>query len=549
MVEQKALNGTSTLYDNVYSYDLDGNLTSEGESYGSGLSNRTVTNGYDAINRLTSETVLGSAPNTITTYQYDAANNRLQKSVSGGSSPGITTYGYNNLNQLLNSSNGTTATTYTYDANGNRATRTQGVATDTYAYDDENRLVFLTKNTSGGAGTYAYQYDYRTRRITRTENGTTTALVFSGGTSIREYAGSASGTPTVQNIRGSDYGGGIGGILYTLRAGTPSYTHENRRGDVIAKTNGSGSLTYQAEYEGFGTRTQENGSTLDRQKANTKDEDPDGLLNEGMRYRDLETGSFITRDPAGFVDGPNEYTYVVDNPWTKFDPEGLDSSDANKPPPKPKPKSQATSAGSSSSSDKSKPVNGKGKSADPSPSARKTKNQTDSETSDTHGDSPNEVKAKGQLRVDTDGTGGPVGVDESHQNHASGVMDKNGHIVPKYLPDGSLNPAGLPKNGGRDLNANTDAYGVAPKALSTVNGGPLQPGDKEQVTTPNGTQTVPIGDFGPNARNGEESKKAVENQGYKVLPGTTRDPNPEPSPDGKTDPDIPAGVKYYPNSH
>ena len=32
---------------------------------------------------------------------------------------------------------------------------------------------------------------------------------------------------------------------------------------------------------------------------------------------------FITRDPLGFVDGPNVYTYVAQNPWTKFDPKGL----------------------------------------------------------------------------------------------------------------------------------------------------------------------------------------------------------------------------------
>ena len=31
----------------------------------------------------------------------------------------------------------------------------------------------------------------------------------------------------------------------------------------------------------------------------------------------------------GFVDGPNLYSYVRCNPWTKFDPEGLDATDAN----------------------------------------------------------------------------------------------------------------------------------------------------------------------------------------------------------------------------
>lgn len=39
--------------------------------------------------------------------------------------------------------------------------------------------------------------------------------------------------------------------------------------------------------------------------------------------RDLETGTFLSRDPAGFVDGPNLYAYVQQNPWTKFDPTGL----------------------------------------------------------------------------------------------------------------------------------------------------------------------------------------------------------------------------------
>jgi len=53
------------------------------------------------------------------------------------------------------------------------------------------------------------------------------------------------------------------------------------------------------------------------------EEDPTGLLNEGFRYRDLDAGVFITKDPAGFIDGPNVYTYVSQNPWTKFDPEGL----------------------------------------------------------------------------------------------------------------------------------------------------------------------------------------------------------------------------------
>jgi RHS repeat-associated protein len=132
----------------------------------------------------------------------------------------------------------------------------------------------------------------------------------------------------VEYIRGSDYGGGTGGILYTVRGGSSSFNAYNSRGDVVAQTGSSGNVTWEATYEAFGTRTTESGITADRQKANTKEEDPTGLLNEGFRYRDLETGIFLSRDPLGFVDGPNVYTYVMQNPWTRFDPLGLEAFSA-----------------------------------------------------------------------------------------------------------------------------------------------------------------------------------------------------------------------------
>jgi len=73
----------------------------------------------------------------------------------------------------------------------------------------------------------------------------------------------------------------------------------------------------------FGTREEETGTNLDRQRANSKEEDPTGLLWEHFRYRDLESGVWLSRDPSGFVDGPNLYAYVRQNPWSSFDPFGL----------------------------------------------------------------------------------------------------------------------------------------------------------------------------------------------------------------------------------
>jgi RHS repeat-associated protein len=314
---------------------------------------------------------VASSTNVTTTYAYDNGNNRTSKSVAAGGSPAVlTNYTYNNLNQLTGYSDGTRSVTLTYDADGNRSGRTVSGGTDngtdSYSYDFENRLIQLVKGTVGSAGTYNYSYDYRTRRIVRDESnagGVVTDLVFSGGTSVQEYDTGGTGSAlSVEYIRGSDYGGGVGGILYTLRGGTPSYTHENKRGDVVAKTDSSGNLTFQTQYEAFGKQVATSGSTLDRQKSNSKDTDPTGLVDEGFRYRDLDTGMFISRDPAGFVDGPNLYTYVVQNPWTKFDPEGLNAADENSKHP-----AQHRPSASHPSGSKQKT-----KERQPSPSAKKT---------------------------------------------------------------------------------------------------------------------------------------------------------------------------------
>ena len=150
---------------------------------------------------------------------------------------------------------------------------------------------------------------------------------------------SPTGLPWARYLRGPDMGGGVGGLLGTLRHPVNSYERpvsptasnpvtervnlSNGRGDIVAQSDVAGTLTWTASYEAYGKRTLELGSNEDRQRANTKEEDPTGLLDEGFRYRDLETGVWLSRDPAGFVDGPNLYAYVRQNPWTAFDPDGL----------------------------------------------------------------------------------------------------------------------------------------------------------------------------------------------------------------------------------
>jgi len=120
---------------------------------------------------------------------------------------------------------------------------------------------------------------------------------------------------------------------------TLRFNRYNSRGDVVGQSDAAGVTTWAATYQADGRRTGEVGTNLnpkhatgrvrelgvnrDRHRANSKEEDPTGLLNEGFRYRDMETGTFISRDPLGHVDGPNVYCYVRQNPWTMWDPRGL----------------------------------------------------------------------------------------------------------------------------------------------------------------------------------------------------------------------------------
>ena len=132
-------------------------------------------------------------------------------------------------------------------------------------------------------------------------------------------------------------------IILTLLSSSICFAHRDLETgtflprDPIGYSDGPGVYCYVncnpicAVYEAYETRpiewSDDSTGNPDRQIANTKDEEAElGLLNEGMRYRDLETGTFLTRDPIGYADGPNVYCYVHCNPITSFDPLGLNEN-------------------------------------------------------------------------------------------------------------------------------------------------------------------------------------------------------------------------------
>lgn len=342
----------------AYEYDLVGSALKMTQESGNltGTKDATTTWTYDDRYRLKTEAVdVVGGTNSVTSYAWDNADNRLSKTnYVNGAWDSTTTYTNNALNQMTGygtvGAAPATAVEFAYDANGSRTNmvKTVGGASSTstaYSYDEDNRLVAVSDGGSGSTPTHTFAYDYRSRRYYRSTPTTPHMYcVFDGGLSIQEHEVPSAdltlnpltlNTVQTEFVRGEGMGGGVGGMVYSIKHPAPDaqsqtptiiYSHANHRGDVIARSNQDKGLTSFALYEAYGTRPYEWGSDPDRQKANTKEEESDlGLLNEGMRFRDLETGVFLTRDPIGYGDGPNVYCYVKCNPITRFDPWGLNT--------------------------------------------------------------------------------------------------------------------------------------------------------------------------------------------------------------------------------
>ena len=215
-----------------------------------------------------------------------------------------------------------------YDLNGSRIEKLVGttgsVVRTVYQYDTQNRLVGATQD---GAPVFAATYDYRTRRVAVTEGlapSSPKLFRYDGGDSFQELDG---GSLSVEFVRGSGMGGGIGSILYSDRsnaAGPVEYFAYNAVGHTVALTLPSGVVGKTDYYEAFGGTVSSTGSSANNRLANTKERSFTlGLDNHGMRYFDPEVGRYLTRDPIGYGDGLNVYIYVHNNPINHVDPLGL----------------------------------------------------------------------------------------------------------------------------------------------------------------------------------------------------------------------------------
>ena len=161
-----------------------------------------------------------------------------------------------------------------------------------------------------------YLYNADGQRIYEITNGSLKGSLYDNGILISEYDNG--GSVSAQYIHGLGLGHDVGSLICKQTAEDTQYSFYNYRGDVIDTLIGATITSYR--YDAFGnlidSSAPEFGFSSKRYDASTS------LSYFGVRYYDASLGRFISRDPMGYIDGPNMYIYCTNNPINWFDPFG-----------------------------------------------------------------------------------------------------------------------------------------------------------------------------------------------------------------------------------
>ncbi|MBV9892622.1 MAG: hypothetical protein JO020_00460 [Chloroflexi bacterium] len=242
-----------------------------------------------------------------TTYTYDLTGNRLSKVLMGQT----TSYTSDKADRILTAG----GANYTVNNAGNETAR----GSDTFSYDQVNRLTSATTGT--GSGTYVY--DGEGKRATKTVAGSTTNYIYDVG----------AGLSITLDDGTQKYIWGAGGLTYAVNknSGAVQVYHTDGLGSVRELTDSAGNIvqTYQTDEFGIPTATQ---STSGQPFGFTGEQrDPeDALIYLRARAYDPVLGRLLSRDPVGGAITNaatlNSYIYADDNPLSRADPSGLKSA-------------------------------------------------------------------------------------------------------------------------------------------------------------------------------------------------------------------------------
>ena len=227
----------------------------------------------------------------------------------------------NEANQLLSSTDGLLAN---YDNNGNMISKTKDGVAWTYSWNSSNQL---TQASSSDGTVVVFAYDALGKRISKTSNGTTIEWIYDGNDILLEYQNSIL---TSHYTHGSNIDEPL--VKSDVTTGSSYYYHADGLGSIVSVIDSLGDVVESYRYSSFGVPTIFNGdgeeiaeSAINNPFLFTSREfdSETNLYYYRDRYYDASLGIFVSKDPIGFDDGPNRYSYVHNNPINFTDPFGL----------------------------------------------------------------------------------------------------------------------------------------------------------------------------------------------------------------------------------
>lgn len=298
-----------------YGYDPVGSITELKNGAGSTVLAKYA---YDTLGRLT-QTQDGTTGTPIETYAYDATGNRTALTTSAGTA----SYTYPATSHRLIAVD---AEARNHDAVGN----TTSIGGKTFTYNDANRMNAVKQ---GDAVLESYAYNHRGERVLRTPAGGAAQITLydEAGQWLGNY--SATGQAQQQAIWLDNYpvalinmpATGVPELAYVQpdHLGTPRVVIDPVRNVAIwewsNKSEVFGNQIPSADQDGDGVAFE-----LALRFPGQQATDASGLFYSYQREYDPAVGRYSQSDPIGLAAGPNTFGYVMGNPMSWIDPEGLE---------------------------------------------------------------------------------------------------------------------------------------------------------------------------------------------------------------------------------
>jgi RHS repeat-associated protein len=290
-----------------YSFDNANRITGISDSSNSAL---TWSYGYDLLDRLTSATTSAITDG----WTYDANGNPLTQT-------GTTaiTFSVSSASNQLTGTTGSLVRSYSYDAAGN----VTAYGTNSFTYNNRGRMEATAADSTD------YLYNALSQMYEKSGTlGTTLFMQDEAGHLIGEYNGSGSlieetiwlGDMPVATLQPNGSGGVNIFYVHTDHLNSPR---------KVAQSSSGGQLVWRWDADPFGTAApNQNPSGLGTFPYNIRFpgqyyQAETGLNQNWIRDYDPLAGRYLESDPIGLRAGINTYIYVLDDPLSYADPNGM----------------------------------------------------------------------------------------------------------------------------------------------------------------------------------------------------------------------------------